>query len=540
MTNPAVVSAFYERRRRLAYGFAVASLLLLAIQSYLGFTGETYVGPRAVPLPDGLCISHQVIVPGEDSGPGTRVLFVDPALGIRAQHRFPGDTGGLIIQGEEFTTFSGKEATVHRGGNSVGNLDLGQTWDVKDAVLDPARGETWIFGWSDGYIVARRRIGDAWSPAINVRKSGKIDGMTAAFDGGKGPYLAWSETGTPRVKTVFFDGQSFAPRAEFDLGSAELWEVVPVRGRLLAILHRREDRTFRYVSLRLLCCKDCGQPPPPERITFADPALVFGRVVTGLTATVFGEDLLILLTRGSLILARESSLQAGRAPLGTLLPPPGSRLTTVGSEPLWKRLGGNILPLTMLFCAVSLVSLGLVMLRERSRAALAQIRPPSPGPPIAEVLPRLLAHVLDTLILSPVVIVVADLLNWLPDIRGADSVDPNLGPFVGLTAAFLAAYYVPLEALLGWTPGKRILGLRVAGLDGDRPSALGVVLRTLLRLIDTNPLIPVGLIVMFMNPRRQRVGDLVGRTLVIQDRTSAEQSVRKGDLETGGEKENKD
>jgi uncharacterized RDD family membrane protein YckC len=528
LSKPAAVSTFYERRRRLAYGFAAASILLMLAQSYLGFSSETFADPHAGSGPDGLRVSHRVIAPGDDPGAGTRLLLLDAGLGIRNRLAFSGDAGGILVEGEEITTFFGKGATVHRGGNSIRHFELDQTWDVREAVLDAPHTRAWIFGWSGGAIVARRREGESWSSAITVQKSGKIDGLTAAMDGDKGPFVAWSEVGSTIIKAAAFDGASFVPRAEFDLGLIDSWEVVPVRGRLLALAHRREDRTFRSVTLRLQCCKECGQPPPPDRITFEDPALAFGRIVTGLAAGISGDDLVIFITRGSVILA-ESSLQAGRAPIGTFLPPPGAPLVSVGTEPLWRRVAGNLYPSAMFFCAVALVSLGFVMFRERRRAVLATSVPPRPGPPVSEIVPRLLAHLLDTMILSPVVLVTADLLNWLPVVRVTEQIDSTArlflaakalfqGPFFPLMAAFLLAYYVPMEALLGWTPGKRILGLRVAALDGSRASPIGVVFRTLFRLVDNFPFIPIGLVVMIKTPRRQRIGDLVGRTIVIQDR----------------------
>jgi uncharacterized RDD family membrane protein YckC len=509
------ISAFYERRRRLAYAFGAAVLLLLVAQTHLGLSGETYADPRSIGGP-ALRIAHNVVSPGDDSGPGTRLLFLDAGLGIQKQLTFSGDARGILIEGEEITTFFGKGATVHRGENSVRHFELDQTWDVRSALLD-SRGQAWIFGWNDGTVIARCRDGEQWSDAIPVRKSGKVDGLAALMDGEKGPLVAWSEAGTTIVKTAIWDGLSFVPRAEFDLGPADFWEIIATRGRILALSHRREDRTFRYVAIRLQCCKECGQPPPPERITFADPPLVFGRVVTGLTAVVSGDDLLVFLTRGSIVLARESSLQVGRAPIETLLPAPGARLLPVGSEALWRRIAGSLYPLAMLFCAAALVSLGFVMLRERSRVALARLRPPPPGPAIAAIVARLLAHALDLFILLPIMIVVADLLNWLPELR-PEPLDPNPVRSTLFTTAFFLAYFVPMEGILGWTIGKKLLGLRVAGLSGGRAPFFGVVVRTLLRLVDMFPIIPIGLIVMAISKRRQRLGDLLGRTIVIQDR----------------------
>jgi uncharacterized RDD family membrane protein YckC len=83
--------------------------------------------------------------------------------------------------------------------------------------------------------------------------------------------------------------------------------------------------------------------------------------------------------------------------------------------------------------------------------------------------------------------------------------------FLGLALA----YYFVLEATTGQTLGKRLLGIRVRGLDGGDASSGATAVRTLLRLIDSLPLFYLlGFLVALATRRRQRLGDLAGRTLV--------------------------
>ncbi len=83
--------------------------------------------------------------------------------------------------------------------------------------------------------------------------------------------------------------------------------------------------------------------------------------------------------------------------------------------------------------------------------------------------------------------------------------------FVGLTLL----YYFLQEAATGQTLGKRLLGVRVRAVGGGDPGAGRIAIRTLLRLIDSLPfLYLVGFVVMIATPRRQRLGDLAGRTVV--------------------------
>ncbi len=82
--------------------------------------------------------------------------------------------------------------------------------------------------------------------------------------------------------------------------------------------------------------------------------------------------------------------------------------------------------------------------------------------------------------------------------------------FVGLAVAI---YGFVFELAMSATPGKRLLGLHVAGPEGARPGAKAVLLRNLLRLVDLQ--LPPMLILVVMTVNRQRVGDIVARTVVV-------------------------
>ncbi len=70
----------------------------------------------------------------------------------------------------------------------------------------------------------------------------------------------------------------------------------------------------------------------------------------------------------------------------------------------------------------------------------------------------------------------------------------------------------------GQTPGKRMLHLRVIKADGSPVSGIDVLLRNLSRPIDTlGPMGLIGLIMIFVSRKAQRLGDLMARTLVIHE-----------------------
>ena len=88
-----------------------------------------------------------------------------------------------------------------------------------------------------------------------------------------------------------------------------------------------------------------------------------------------------------------------------------------------------------------------------------------------------------------------------------------------------AGYFVFFEWLWdGQTPGKRLLKLRVIREDGRPITLWEAIARNLLRVFDAVPgfLLPiysVGLIVIFLSRRDQRVGDVFAGTVVIRERT---------------------
>lgn len=92
--------------------------------------------------------------------------------------------------------------------------------------------------------------------------------------------------------------------------------------------------------------------------------------------------------------------------------------------------------------------------------------------------------------------------------------------FTSASFAMIFFYDVLFEVLGGGrTPGKRANGLRVVR-GGGRPITFSrSALRNVLRLIDIMPgMYAVGMTVIFISPRNQRVGDLAAGTYVVRDR----------------------
>jgi len=100
---------------------------------------------------------------------------------------------------------------------------------------------------------------------------------------------------------------------------------------------------------------------------------------------------------------------------------------------------------------------------------------------------------------------------------------PSLALQLAGVAAFLilvswVAYFVLLEWLWnGQTIGKRRAGLRVIGPDGEPARFVAVLIRNLLRPVDFLPAwYALGVVMIFLTPRSQRLGDLAAGTYVVR------------------------
>ena len=100
---------------------------------------------------------------------------------------------------------------------------------------------------------------------------------------------------------------------------------------------------------------------------------------------------------------------------------------------------------------------------------------------------------------------------------------PGIGAQLAGVAAFLiltswVSYFVLLEWLWnGQTIGKRRAGLRVIGPDGEPARFTAVLIRNLVRVVDFLPAwYALGVVMIFVTPRSQRLGDLAAGTYVVR------------------------
>lgn len=94
-----------------------------------------------------------------------------------------------------------------------------------------------------------------------------------------------------------------------------------------------------------------------------------------------------------------------------------------------------------------------------------------------------------------------------------------------MALAFFALYWfycgIFETYMNGQTPGKRLTGLRVLTTEGQPINAMQAITRNLFRGADLLPYMPcLGVIVMSLNSRSQRLGDLVAGTMVVIEQNS--------------------
>ena len=141
--------------------------------------------------------------------------------------------------------------------------------------------------------------------------------------------------------------------------------------------------------------------------------------------------------------------------------------------------------------------------------------------------PRIVAHIADLLIiivsLALLGYAISLFLIWSGALRNWQSATSLIYLYIFVAVFGPFTYFILFEGLWnGLTPGKKISGIRVQMSDGTPITFAAALGRNLLRPADILPgVYLVGVVATFLNPRSQRIGDLVANTVVIHEKRSA-------------------
>jgi len=163
-------------------------------------------------------------------------------------------------------------------------------------------------------------------------------------------------------------------------------------------------------------------------------------------------------------------------------------------------------------------TIATVSIKEPTTEIITEHVPGPGGFRYASVIYRFVALLIDSIIIAVIYFILA-LLILFPFGTGLDL--PGFHLLFGLpyllffVISFL--YFFVQEASTGQTIGKRLMNIRVVMEDGSPCTGAAALIRNLLRIIDGLICYIVGLIVILVTDKHQRIGDILASTIVIAE-----------------------
>jgi uncharacterized RDD family membrane protein YckC len=151
------------------------------------------------------------------------------------------------------------------------------------------------------------------------------------------------------------------------------------------------------------------------------------------------------------------------------------------------------------------------------------------GLPLAGFIPRALAFLWDSVVVSVFVLLVIELFNWLlPEMGQVDlqtvvnvlrengAPTPLSWLIWTVTLGVQISYFTYYHGRYGQTPGKRLLRIRVVDGLGITPGYKRAFLRAIGSLVSQMPMF-MGYLFFFLSPARRTFHDLLTGTLVVRE-----------------------
>jgi len=151
---------------------------------------------------------------------------------------------------------------------------------------------------------------------------------------------------------------------------------------------------------------------------------------------------------------------------------------------------------------------------------------------------RLVAHLVDVVVVFIFYFAVGSLIAGMVGGATEGGFELQGGPallLILITFVVSMAYFIILECKWnGQTLGKKLVGIRVISEAGGAITFQQAAVRNLLRLVDALPfLYLVGIILIWMSDKRQRLGDRVANTVVVHSGLVARKKESKDGKDSG-------
>jgi len=139
---------------------------------------------------------------------------------------------------------------------------------------------------------------------------------------------------------------------------------------------------------------------------------------------------------------------------------------------------------------------------------------------------RIVAIILDSIILVIIMVILAipfglssAIFSMMADYANMVNAWANAalwGTFAFLNLIISFAYFTYFEGTTGQTPGKRAMNIKVAREDGKKMTYADALIRTILRIVDGILFYLLGLIIILVTEKKQRLGDVLAKTIVVK------------------------
>lgn len=129
---------------------------------------------------------------------------------------------------------------------------------------------------------------------------------------------------------------------------------------------------------------------------------------------------------------------------------------------------------------------------------------------------RFIAIIIDTIILAVVAAIISIPIGIL-SFPFANPLGFFLGGYQFLSWLLWIAYFTYFEGTSGQTLGKQLMKIKVVEINGKPIQYDKAIIRNILRIIDWLPfLYIIGVVLIASSQSRQRLGDMVTRTIVVK------------------------